>query len=292
MLLPLNRRAFLPASMTLGALLCALPALADAPTAPAAGTAKAQTLILQNVVPSDILKSLHWNRGANMPAGVTRISAQPATNSLSVVATPGGFAKVQEIIRLVDIVRRQVQVRFALAKIKTASLDAVGLDLGLVLLPTPKGAQPTFQGYADGVTVSHLLQTLTEQGGVLQSPTMTTTNGVSSAISITGEQLVPNQPDVQSVRFAVTPRVNSDDSITLDLHPSLSRRILGKLNPDGTPATTTQSLQTLRTFRSGDTLVITNAFPAAAGISDSQLLLFVTPTIVSTDKNSVTMTVK
>lgn len=51
-----NRRSFLPACLTLGTLLCALPVLADAP---AVGTAKPQMLILQNVVPRDILKALH-----------------------------------------------------------------------------------------------------------------------------------------------------------------------------------------------------------------------------------------
>ena len=57
-----DRRAFLPACLTLGALLCAPPTFADAPAVPAAPTAQAQTLALQNTVPSDILKALHWDQ--------------------------------------------------------------------------------------------------------------------------------------------------------------------------------------------------------------------------------------
>lgn len=95
-----------------------------------------------------------------------------------------------------------------------------------------------------------------------------------------------------SFTYSVTPRVNSDDTVTMALHPQATWHVAGKTAPDGTLAATTQDLRTLRTVRSGDTLVITNLFAGAAGAKGEQLLLFVTPTIISTDKSTVTMTVK
>lgn len=73
-----------------------------------------------------------------------------------------------------------------------------------------------------------------------------------------------------SATYAATPRVNSDDSVTLDLHPVFQ---------DGKAK---REVKTLRTVKSGDTLVI--VLPPVAA-SDKSLLLFVTPTIVGTDNS-------
>jgi len=280
MSLPFNRRAFLPACLTLGALLGALPVLADAPAAqPVAGAA--QTLVLQHVVPGDILKVMHWDQAAGLPAGVTRISAQPATNSLAVVATPAGLTKVRELVRILDFAPRQVQIKFATADATDADMKAAGINFDLVLLGDPKpGAvpAPVFVMYGTGDTaggsVAGFQQTLAKRGAVTEGPAITTSNNVNATFKTT-TTVGPQR--VLSATFDVTPRINSDDSVILDLHPVFQT------------GTVKREIKTLRTVKSGDTLVIVMPPTAAAGKS---LLLFVTPTILPTGKGLAVMTVK
>jgi type II secretory pathway component GspD/PulD (secretin) len=275
MTLPPNRRAFLPACLTLGTLLCALPALADSPAVPA-GVVQAKTLPLQNAVPGEILKTLHWDQAANLPAGVTQISAQPATNSLSVVATPAGLAQVRQIIKMMDIAPRQVQIKMALAHVTDADLKASGVVFESAPLPSLLTLPMPDTKYAAGSAVALLLQTVTKRGAVTQAPVITTTNNV--AASIAQSTTLPSQA-VLSETFAVTPRINSDDSVTLALHLVLL---------DGTAK---REIKTLRTVQNRDTLVLAmlSSDPAKGRGS---LLLFATPTIVTTNKGAATLTVK
>ncbi len=270
--LPFNRRAFLPACLTLGTLLCALPpppVFADSPAAPAADAAQAKTLLLQNTVPGEILKAMHWDKAGGLPEGVTRISAQPATNSLSVVATPAGLAKVKQMVKLLDIVQRQVQIKMALAHVTNADLKASGVVLESAPLPSLLTLPMPDTKYAAGNGVALLLQTLTKQGAVTQTPVLTTTNTV--AASITLSTTFPSQA-VASETFAVTPRVNSDDSVTLVLHPVFQQ------------GAAKREIKTLRTVHNGDTMVLVMP-PSTPTASGDNLLLFVTPTIVSGGSN-------
>ena len=268
-----DRRAFLPLCLTLGALLCALPALADPTAVPAA--LKAQTITLQHVVLGDILNALHWDRPDVLPSGVTQITFRPDTNSLSVVATPAGLVEVRRIVTMLDVAPRQVQIKFALAHAADADLKASGLVFESAPLPSNLDTPIPDTRYATG-GVALFLQTLTKQGAVTQAPVITTTN--NAAASVTVSTLLPSQV-VLSETFAVTPRINSDDSVTLALHPVLL---------DGTVK---REIKTLRTVKSGDTLLIVLA-PNARTVGGKSILLFVTPTIISTDKSTATMTVK
>lgn len=272
--LSLDRRAFLPASLTLGALLCALPALADVSAAPAARAAREQTLALQNTVPADILKALHWDQAANLPTGVTRISAQSATNSLAVFATPSGFAKVRDLVRLLDVAPRQVQTKMALAYVTDAELEASGVVFESAPLPSFLTTPVTNAKYAAGSGVALLLQTLTKQDAITQAPVITTTDNVAAITTMS--TTLPSQA-VLSETFAVTPRINSDGSVTLNLHLVLL---------DGTAK---REIKTLRTVKNGDTLIV--VMPPTATANKS-LLLFVMPTILPTGRGTATMTVK
>ncbi len=287
-----DRRVFLSACLTLGALLCALPTLAESPAVPAAGAIQAQTITLQNVVPGDLLKTMHWDQRATLPPGVTSIVGVPISNSLLVQATPAGLAEVRDLVKLLDIAPRLVEIRFALAKTPPAALDALGINFDLVPQPGLGGTPPTVMGYATGHIVSLLLQTLTKQRAVLSSSVVITANNHDSTLSLSGGQAISGLPNVTAFTYSVTPRVNSDDTVTMALHPQATWRVVGKTNSDGTPTATTQDLHTLRTVRSGDTLVLTNLFAGAAGAKGEHLLLFVTPTIISTGGDTAAVTVK
>lgn len=121
------------------------------------------------------------------------------------------------------------------------------------------------------------LQTLTKQGAVTQTPVITTTTN-NVAASITVSTPLPSQV-VLSETFAVTPCINSDDSVTLALHPVLLDGMVKR------------EINTLRTVKSGDTMVFVMRSNARTAGGKS-LLLFVTPTIVSTDKGRALITVK
>lgn len=286
-----KHRAFLPACLTLGALLCSLPAFADSPAAPTAGAAQAQSITLQHTIPGDILKALHWDQSAQQfdsvatihVEGVTRISAQPATNSLSVVATPTGLAKVKQMVKLLDIAQRQVQIKMALAHVTDADLKASGVIFESAPLPSLLTVPMPDTRYATGNEVALLLQTLTKQGSVIQTPVITTTNNVAASITLVttfSSQVVSSQMQVvSSEMFAVTPRVNSDDSVTLALHPVFQ---------DGAAK---REIKTLRTVQNGGTMVLVMPASAPKAGSDT-ILLFVTPTILPTDRGTAAMTVK
>ncbi len=280
----------LRACLTLGALLCSLPVLADAPAAPIAGEMHWQTLLLQHVVPGDILKTLHWDKAAGLPAGVTNVYALQSNNSLLVRATPAGFTQVRDLVRALDVEPRRVQIRFALANAIATDLKASGIRFDLIPYPIPPHPAESDLGYAAGSVVAPLLQKLTKKGVVTLGPVVTTSNNVNASVSLSGGQPLPALPDVEALTFAATPRVNSDDTVTLVLHPQATWRVAGKTNPDGTPATATGDIESTRTVRSGDTLVFTNLFHGAAG--SSQLLLFVTPTLLSGGSGPAAMMVK
>lgn len=279
-----KHRAFLPACLTLGTLLCSLPAFADSPAAPTAGAAQAQSITLQHTIPGDILKALHWDQSAQQfdsvatihVEGVTRISAQPATNSLSVVATPAGLAEVRQLIKILDVEPRRVQIKFVSARATNADLKASGIIFESAPLPSLLTVPMPDTRYATGNEVALFLQTLTKQGAVTQAPILTTSNNVDASISLT---TMAHSQVVSSVTLAVTPRVNSDDSVTLVLHPVLL---------DGTAK---HEIKTTRTVKSGDTMVIIVP-PSAPSAGGKNLLLFVTPTILSTGGGTAAMTVK
>lgn len=248
------KRGFVPAYFTLGVLLCALPASADTPAAPSASAAGAQTIVLQHVVPGDIVKMMHWDVASKLPAGVTQIVSVPTQNALLVTASSAGLAQVREIARLLDIVPRPVQIKFALAHASDAMLKASGVQLAYVPTALPSFDPALVQSTAGSPAVN-LLRILTQQGAVTQSVFLKTTNNADASIRF-------SFGTVQET-FAVTPRINADNSLTLMMHPAFSDGgIERKLN--------------IRCMvDNGDTLVY--VLPPAAPGGD-HLLFFATPT--------------
>lgn len=240
------RRCFVPACLALGAL-HALPALADKPAASASPVvlAAAQKIVLQHVVPSDVIKQMRWDRSTNLPAGVAQIVPLPAQNALSVTATLAGLAQVREIVNLLDIAPRQVHVKFLLASVSEAVLKAaLGAD-----------------GSVTGPPAARFLQTLTKQGAILYSTSLTTANNVNANWRF----VLDSQYLAET--FAFTPHINGDNSVTLALDAALPE-VAGK-----------REVHTLRTVQSGGTLVI--VMPPARSNPDKQaVLLFVLPTVL------------
>jgi len=187
---------------------------------------------------------------------------------------------------------RQVQIKVIFATASTHDVDKLGINFARVPFPLPStksapGATPTppsqetFLQYATGNIVSQLFQTLLHtRGRIVQAPLITTFNNVRATIRV-GTQIPPQAPQtnflILEVGLSVTARINSDDSVTLNLAPQV-----GDINAD-TPATGPQAT-VLRTVRSGDKMVLAG-FPLSRekSTNDQELLIFVTPVILDTD---------
>ncbi len=282
---------------------------------------------------------------AQLPAGVARIFALQSNNSLLVEATPDGYNQVKQIVKILDVAPRQVSVKVEFVTASVTDVDALGVNFDLVPYPglevssgqgtgsfggTVSGVQPTFLQYATGNIVAQLFQTLTRtRGKVVQAPIITTTNNVPASIQVTTEipfftQAVvsnggvaggttqSNQANLLPIQtfLNITPRINSDDTVTMLLQPQISDTT-GQPSVGGIPPTVTQTLTTLRTVRSGDTMVLgglvrkqesasSQRIPILADIpylggifrtrnkqiNDQELLIFVTPTIIADNNDS------
>ena len=282
--------------------------------------------------------------GGALPQGVARIFALQSNNSLLIEATPEGYDQVKQIVKILDVAPRQVQIKVEFVTASVADVDNLGINFDLVPYPgielaTKQGdttissaASPTFLQYATGNIVAQLYQTLTRtRGKVVQAPLITTTNNVTATIEVNTQipffttTVVSNgglnggTSQGQQANFlqlqtglTVTPRINADDSVTLNLAPQITDTT-GQSAVGGIPPTITQRVTTLRTVRSGDTMVLgglvrkqetssTQRIPILADLpilgnlfrtrakqtNDQELLIFVTPTIIGESNDSAT----
>ncbi len=249
--------------------------LSAGPTTAQSVPAAPQTIVLQHTVPGELVKSLHWDDAKELPAGVTQITAVPASNALSIVATPDGFAQVQEIVALADVAPRQVKVDYALIGLADADVNASGIPFDLIPVPGIAGRQPGEMKYAAGTKVTAFLRTLQARKLCPAASTVTTTSNVDTSLRLSA--FPASLPNLEALNFAFTPRVGDDGVDTLALRPLATWRLPGKRDTDGTPATRTEGLTSERSVRDGETLVFINLFPGAAS-AGKQLALFVTPT--------------
>ena len=228
----------------------------------AAPVAMTKTISLQHTTPADILNLLHWDHPTSLPAGVTEVRSLPAQNALTVVATPAGLAKVQDIVKALDIEPRQVQIKYAYALASDADFKASGIAL-VSASQTEPGLKPSSVTSGAGDLATRFLAALTQRGSTTQGPVITTTDNVAASISLSS--ISPAQ-GIQFLTFAATPHITGDNSITLALHPIFTvRKVRHEVN-------------TVRTVKGGETMVI--VVPPVASQSDRRnLLLFVTPTI-------------
>ena len=274
-----------------------------------------------------------------LPEGVDRLYAIEGDNSLLVFSTVDGFNLVKEIVKNLDIAPRQVEIKVEFVTASVSDVDNFGINFSLIPVPNVQARfTPALDSTAGGSGAttnpnSYLQFTYGNIAGQLyallqktrtklvSAPMISTTNNVPAYINFTqtipfqtqNTTIVPNggtvtttQQNIQYINtfLPVTPRINGDDTVTLDIQPTISA-------PTGTPAngqpapTSTQNLQTTRTVRSGETMVIgglvtknesyiQSKIPILGDLpiigsffrsrtvnnTDQELLIFVTPTII------------
>jgi general secretion pathway protein D len=275
-----------------------------------------------------------------LPQGIKNIIALQSDNSILVYGTVDGFKKVREIVKNLDIAPRQVQIKVEFVTALVSMVDQEGINWSIIPYPgvsiVPTLSQPSQPSisiqYASGSAAVSLLADLEkDHSKVVQSPIITTTNNVAASVSVSTQ--IPyttdsvilggnNNNNIQTTTqqflnlttgLTVDPRINSDDTVTLRLAPQVSTPGANTSSNNGPPPVTTQSLTTLRTIKSGETMVlggliakteerVQKRIPFLADLpifgsifrdrniqtSDSELLIFVTATIIGEDTDGGT----
>jgi type II secretory pathway component GspD/PulD (secretin) len=217
-----------------------------------------------------------------------------------------------------------------------ATVDQLGINFNMLPFPgatlttglnTPTAPTVSLT-YAAGSTALSMLAALQKtHSKVVESPIITTTNNVAGTVQEsqqipyettttvlngngTGATTSTTQFLTVTTGLTVQPRINSDDTVTMQLNPQVSIPGLPTFG-NGPPAVTTESASALRTIKSGETMVLgglisktdqrtQNRIPLLSDLpiigslfrdrnindSDSELLIFVTPTIIGDDNET------
>ena len=175
-----------------------------------------------------------------------------------------------------------IQIEVDFASVSTADLDKSGIAFDRVPYNAPStspGQTGSFLRYVTGAFAAQFLQTLRHTPGkVTQAPLITTSNELPATIQVFTQ--VPDRAagflPVQN-GLTVTPRINTDDSITLSVAPQ-TVGVAGDSPASELPQTM------LRTIRSGDVMAVDGLpFKPGKSVSGQQLLIFITPVILVTD---------
>lgn len=265
-----------------------------------------------------------------MPEGITAVRPFDLDNSIIAMGTEDGIAKLKQVIKMLDVAPKQVQIKAEFVEVRTNDVKAFGIDWSLQRINESFATafNPTGDvviGFATGnLTAVLRTQLTTNIGTVVNSPIISTINNMPATIEINqqipywqsmatvvGDNNVINQSYVNyldvSTRLLVTPRVNGDGTITMQLQPQVEDTGSLYTGPDGTviPETRGQALTTMRRVANGETIVVggfirkndsqsfkkipvLSSLPLVGSLfrtvnkttEDRELLIFVTPTII------------
>jgi general secretion pathway protein D len=221
--------------------------------------------------------------GGLLPQGITGVLAYPLDNSLLVRGDADAIADLKQIIRLLDIPPKQIQIKVEQIRIETSAQKALGIDWDIVTndfaassaLGQSTGGSINI-AYASGNFRVRLAALLTQgKATIVDSATVSTVNNVPAIIQtlsvsfvflpqrqqIQGAGLVTvfvPQPIAIPTQLVATPRVNGDGSITMYIPFTISRPSGESVSPDGQriPNQISTQLFVLRRVPSGGTVVL------------------------------------
>jgi type II secretory pathway component GspD/PulD (secretin) len=258
-----------------------------------------------------------FGRGELLPGEMGPPIPLPGQNALLVTGTPAELDAFREIVRLIDVPQPHVRIRADIVNVLARIEEALGLDLSTTAGPVdvgttgnvPPGAGIALRfGTANIAAVFGAVEARTGGHERVGAEVMTMTN-VPALIraGVTVPYFVPETIVTQGVvstnyvplsafvgmELYVLPRVNADDTVTMHIRPSLIDDAGTVLGPGGAAAPITQQTLTdvLIRVRDGETVCIgglprrgdsTNTTPLGTRqiTDDSELLVFVTPTIL------------
>lgn len=269
-------------------------------------------------------------QGSLRPDGLKDVVVVTDQNALLVQGTPLAISQLRELISKLDVPAKQVEIKVEFVTASVGVINQFGASFDLIPNPSietgffgtgPQGAGSVFLNYSHGNIVAAMAALLeTSKGRVISAPIITATNNTAATIEVVsqipyeqgtviaqgnGNALSTNTVSFLSVPsgLSITPRINGDNSVSMDLAPVLSA--VGQSPPSGPPPITQQTIHTYRTVGNGETLVLgglvsktetdsTQEFPFLGelpiignlfrtkdnNVSDNELLVFVTPTIL------------
>lgn len=194
---------------------------------------------------------------------VSKFKVDQLTNSIIVIGTPLELQNVQEIISLIDIEAPQVAIEARLEEMSEDAKRELGLQVSV----------------SGGITwdVSHItlpnvdvkLKALQQQNKsrTIARPNIATLNGQTGKILV-GDRVpvkisnTDKDGNVTSsvmfidvgVKLSITPRVNRNGEISLDLKPEVST--ITSMSDDGLPAISTREVETMLRAKDGETIII------------------------------------
>ena len=234
-----------------------------------------------------------------MPGGTTgaaptevRVIADKDTNSLLILATNADYEVIENALRKLDVIPRQVLVEVMLAEVALRDDLSLGIEwfinrrnnisgrLNLGGLPaTPQGAVPGFAGFQlvnfVGADVLAVLNALGKDGKAktLASPKIMVLDNQKAQIKV-GDRIsvqTQSQSGVNTgtgvlnsfqyletgVLLAVTPRINSGGLVTLEVSQEVSNADPGSVNAaNPNPTVSSRSAQTTVVVGSGESIVL------------------------------------
>src|SRR6185312_10959333 len=223
-----------------------------------------------------------------------RVIADKDTNSLLILATPSDYETIENALRQLDVVPRQVLVEVLLAEVTLTDNLSLGLDYyihtrnntsgslnigGALGTAGPTGAVPGFNGLQlinfSGAEVRAVLNALGSDGKakILASPQIMVLDNQKAQIKVgdrisvqtsaqtgvsTGTGVLNSFQYLETgVLLAVTPRINSGGLVTLDVDQEVSvpdPNSTSASNPN--PNVNSRSAQTSVVVHSGESIVL------------------------------------
>ncbi len=243
--------------------------------------------------------------GAGSTSGEVRVIADKDTNSLLILATPGDYEIIENALKKLDVVRRQVLVEVFLAEVKLTDDLKFGIEWFIKarnntsgslnlggLPPTPADITkvPPFSGlqlinFAGG-EVRAVLNALGEDGKtqVLASPQIMVLDNEKAEIKVGDRISVQTQSQTVTgttgglinsfqyletgILLSVTPRINSGGLVTLDVNQEVSQADPASIttqNPN--PNVATRNAKTSVVVGSGESIVLAGLIRESNGRS-------------------------
>lgn len=203
--------------------------------------------------------------------------------ALTLSLLPPAAASAQTPAASQAVAAPQVQIEVSFVTVRSADLSAdlakSGMNFDRVPLVPPAGTfsqSEMFLRYMPGDAAVRLLQMLTHgRSKFVQAPPVTTADGIPVTIQISTQVPGPQKTFLTlQTGLTIAPRINTDDSITLNV---------GLQTADATVPLAEPQKTTLRTIRSGDMMVV-DGLPLGNDRPDptEKLLVFIQPSFVGT----------
>jgi general secretion pathway protein D len=233
----------------------------------------------------------------SLPGGVgttqneVRVIADKDTNALLIVATPGDYEVIEQALKKLDVIRRQVLVEVMLAEVKLTDELKFGIDWFLktrnntsgtlntlgALPSTPTGTVAPFTGGLQlvqmaGNEIRAVLQTFGTDGRakVLAAPQIMVLDNEKAEIKVGDRISVQTQAQTgvstgtgvlnsfqyleTGILLAVTPRINSGGLVTLEVNQEVSAPSSTPTVINPNPDISTRSAKTSVVVASGESI--------------------------------------